>query len=308
MRTAFWALVVLDLCGILLLFALGLAAAGSSGTSPIRVTFFLLVLPSIPLAAAAALFLRSTSPAGRALALLLAATPLLLLALAKALGELQFRAATNESGQLTFFRSGPMREMAEAIARNDAATVTTLAPRVNVNESGLSGMTLLVLATRELRDSPGQHDALRALLAAGADANRAAQYELPLAIAIQVSGKAGTEPVRMLLDAGADPNLMTPSGEPVYFQATGRSSTLETLALLLDRGADVNATGSSGATALFSAANTRNWRAALLLLQRGADWNRGKSTNGQSFRTMVDGYADAEGGDSVYAAVRRIIQ
>lgn len=308
MKLVFWGLAALDLLGILLLFVLGLAAAGSSRTSPVQVTLFLLVLPCIPLAAAVVVFLRSTSPMGRVVALLLVAAPLAVLVSTKAIADVQLRANSNERGELTFFRAGPMRDIAEAIARNDSRTVASLASTVDVNKTGLSDMTLLLLAARQLRQTPEQHEVLRALLAARADPNKGAQYELPLAIAIQQSGKAGLEPVKLLLDAGANPNLKTSFGEPVWFAAIGRSSTLETLALLLDRGADVNAMTPNGSTALFSAANVRNWEAAVLLLQRGADWRRGRSVNGVSFKDLIDSYAGAESGDSAYANVRRVLQ
>ena len=308
MKVAFWGLVALDLLGIVLWFLLGLAAAGSSRTSPVQVTFLLLVLPCLLLGAAVVLFVRSVSPAGRVLALLLAATPLLLLVAARAVAEMQFRAGTNPQGEMTFFRAGPSRDIAEAIARNDAATVAALAPKVDVNATGIADATLLVLAAQQLRRTPDRHEVLRALLAAGADPDKGAQYEFPLAIAIQVSGKAGTEPVRMLLDAGADPNLPTSFGEPVWFIATGQSATPETLALLLDRGADMNAIASNGSTALFSAANARNWKAALLLLRRGADWRRGTSVNGLSFKALVDDRVGSESGDSAFAEVRRALQ
>jgi hypothetical protein len=308
LRVAFWGLVALDLSGILLLFVLGLAAGGSSRTSPVQVTLLLLVLPCIPLAAAVVLFLRSTSPVGRVVAFVVAAAPLLILVSARGIAEVQLRANTNERGEMTFFRSGPMREIADAITRNDSGTVASLVPKVDVNETGFSDVTLLLLAARQLRRTPEQHGVLRVLLEAGADPDKGAQYELPLAIAIQQSGKAGPRPVKLLLDAGANPNLKTSFGEPVYFAAVGQSSTLETLALLLDRGADVNAMGPNESTALFAAANARNWKAALLLLQRGADWRRGRSVNGLPFRNLIDSYVGAESGDSAYRDVRRFLQ
>jgi hypothetical protein len=307
-KVVFWGLAALDLLGILLLFVLGLAAAGSSRTSPLQVTLFLLVLPCIPLAAAMVVYVRSTSPVGRVVALLLVAAPLAVLVSTKAIADVQLRANSNERGELTFFRAGPMREIAEAIRRNDSRTVASLVPKVDVNETGLSDMTLLLLAARQLRETPQQHEVLRVLLAARADPNKAAQYELPLAIAIQQSGKAGLEPVKLLLDARANPNLKTSFGDPVWFAAIGQSSTLETLTLLLDRGADVNAITPNGSTALFTAANVRNWKAALVLLERGADWRRGRSVNGVSFRDLIDSYAGAESGDSAFADVRRLVQ
>jgi ankyrin repeat protein len=308
MRLAFWGLAALDLLGILLLFVLGLAAAGPSKTSPVQVTLLLLVIPCIPLAAAVVVFLRSTSPVGRGAALLLAAAPLLILVSTRAITEVQLRANTNERGDLTFFRSGPLRDIAEAIARNDSATVASLVPKVDLNETGFSDVTLILLAARQLRRTPEQHGVLRVLLAAGADPNKGAQYELPLAIAIQQSAKSGPEPGKLMLDAGANPNLKTSFGEPVWFSAVGQSSSLETLTLLLDRGADLNAVGPNESTALITAANTRNWNAALLLLERGADWRRGRSVNGLPFKSMVDGYAGAESGGSAYVAVRRLLQ
>src|SRR5678815_5887851 len=131
-RLVFWGLVALDLLGILLLFVLGLAAADSSRTSPLQVTLFLLVLPCIPLAAAVVVFLRSTSPMGRVVALLLVAAPLAVLVSTKAIADVQLRANSNERGELTFFRVGPMREIAEAIARNDSRTVASLVSTVDV--------------------------------------------------------------------------------------------------------------------------------------------------------------------------------
>ena len=66
--------------------------------------------------------------------------------------------------------------------------------------------------------------------------------------------------------------------------------------------------GPNESTALITAANTRNWKAALVLLQRGADWRRGRSVNGLPLKSMVDNSTDVESGDSAYAAVRRLLQ
>ena len=308
LRVAFWGLVALDFAGILLLFVLGLAAAGSTKDNPLHVALVLLVLPSIPLVAAVLLFMRATSPVGRIGGFLLAAAPLLILVVGRSFSEIVLKANSNESGELTFFRAGPMRDIAEAIKRNDVATVDSLLPKVNVNKTGLSDVTLLLLAARQLRETPTQHDVLRSLLRAGAEPNKFAQYEAPLEIAIQESGEGGLEPVKLMLDAGADPNLKAAFGEPLWFSAIGKSSTLETLTLLLDRGADVNAMSGNGATALFTASNVRNWKAALLLLQRGADWRKGVSVNGMPFKNLVDGISHTESGDADYVAVRQFMQ
>ena len=307
MKIAFWGLVALDLLGIGLLFLLGLAAAGSSRTNPLQVALYLLVLPCLALAIAVVIFLRAGSPLGRGIGLLLAASPLLILVSMRGAAEVMMRSTTNEAGEMTFYRSGPMRELAEAIGRNDVATVTALVPQVNVNDAGLMGVTPLLLAARQLRETPEQHDVLRILLQAKADPNKGAQYELPFQIVIQESGKAGLEPVKMMLDAGANPNARA-MGDPIWWSAVGKSSNLETLSLLLDRGADIDAVGKSESTVLIDAANVRNWPAVLLLLKRGADWRKGKSVNGMPFKYLVEGASGSQGSDSAYQAVRRFLQ
>lgn len=307
-KLAFWAVVALDVLGIGLLFVLGLAAAGGARTNPLQVVLLLLVLPSLPLLASILVFTRAASGAWRLVALLLAAAPLIIAVSARALAEARMRLGTNAQGEMTWFRSGPMREIAEAILRNDASTVARLAPTVDVNRRGTADMTLLVLALRQLQKAPLEHGAVRALLAAGADPDLASQYEHPLSIAIQRSGASGTEPVRLLLDAGANPNLRSSFGTPVFFAATGVTAPPEVLALLLDRGAELDASGSDGQTALLSAAMARNWKATLLLLQRGADWQQGRTAGGLGVRELVDRDAGQPDPDGARAEVMRLLE
>ena len=307
MKIAFWALVAIDLLGIGLLFLLGLAAAGSTKDNPLQVALYLLVLPCLALAVAVVIFLRAGSPLGRAIGLLLAASPLLILVSMRGVAEVMMRSTTNEAGEMTFYRSGSMRELAEAIAKNDVAAVAALVPKADVNKAGLMGVTPLLLAARQLRETPEQHEVLRILLQAKADPNKGAQYELPFQIVIQESGKAGLEPVKLMLDAGADPNAKT-MGDPIWWSAMGKSSNLETLTLLLDRGADINAMGKDESNALIDGANLRNWPAVLLLLKRGADWQKGKSVNGMPFKYLVEAESESQKSDSAYQAVRRMLQ
>ena len=191
-RVIFRGLIALDVAGVGLLFLLGLAAAGSAKTNPLQGAL-LLALVCAPLVLSIVMFVRTTSPALRLVAVGIAAMPLVLLVSGRAIAEVQLRLNTNEQGELTFFRSGPKREIAEAIARNDTATVATLVKTVDVNETGLSGMTLLAVALRQLRETPEQQTALRLLLDAGADPNKSAQHEAPLSLALQVTSKTGPE-------------------------------------------------------------------------------------------------------------------
>jgi uncharacterized protein len=82
------------------------------------------------------------------------------------------------------------------------------------------------------------------------------------------------ETVRLLLDAGADPNAVGTSAtigpvQPLHSAAA--TSRLECARLLLEHGADVNARQSGGFTALHAAAASSDAELARLLLAAGAD-------------------------------------
>ena len=175
-------------------------------------------------------------------------------------------------------------------------------------------MTPLVSALRELRTGTTNPTVVRLLLAAGADPNKGAGYEIPLEMALQVSQRVGVEPVQLLLDAGADPNRPNESGTPLFFGGTGRGVSPEVLPLLIRHGVSLNAVATNGETALIRAAMVRNWRAAHLLLTSGADWRIGRSYNKERFTEMVAAFGrelanhrgairegDAEGYDQVVA-------
>ncbi len=302
-KLLFWMFIALDAGVILLFFALGLAAAGPSKTSPVSVTLLMLALPAIPLVGAIAVYLRSTSPGWRALAFALAAAPAVLVVATQMYTRAQFKANSNAQGDLTFFRAGPMRDIVEAIRRNDAATVAALAPKVDVNGTGMADMTLLVSALRQLRTTPDRHEVLAVLLKAGADPNKGIDYEIPLEMALQVVGKSGPEPVRLLLEAGANPNALNSSGTPLFFAGAGNSADVEILKLLIKHGADLNLTGPKGERVLFAAANARNWKAVLFLLEQGVDARVGRTLSGQDFRSMLEANASWASADSGYAEV-----
>lgn len=287
-KLLFWLFVAADVAGLILFYVLGLAAAGSAKSNPLLVTLLLLVLPAIPLAGAVWLFLRSGALLGRLIAFALAAAPLAVLFVTRAYTTAQINANSNAQGELTFFRSGPQRELIEAIRRNDAAAVGTIAPTVDVNAAGLEGMTPLIAALRQLRQSPTQMEAFKALVAAGVDPNKGTTYELPLEMALQIDDKTGPEPVELLLKAGANPNLKNSSGVPIYFAGAGFGSPVTTLASLVEHGADLRLMGPKQESVLIYAAMAQNWHAARYLLEHGVDANAGRSFNGQTFAQMVE--------------------
>ena len=292
MKILFWLLIAADTLVLLMFFVLGLAAATSTRQSGFAVaTSVPFALPAIVLIVAILLFTRSPSALGRGAALLLAAAPALLLIWLRGSASIALRQNMNSSGEIAHFREGSLREIADAIKVNADSTVARLVPTVDVNKHGFMDVTLLMLALRQLEVTPSDLEILRTLLKAGANPNLVAGGELPLEVAIQMSRFAGAEPVVMLLKAGANPNTRSQFGTPVFFSGTYGTAPPEVLAALLDNGADISVKDKNGLSIVFDAANTNNWKAVLLLLQRGTDYKTGRTVNGETFTQMVESHA-----------------
>lgn len=298
LRIVFWLVVAFDVAVLLLFGVLGLAAAGSSHTNPLAALIVPFVLPGLVLVGAVLLFLRAPSTSGRVVAVAIAALPLVFTLAARGVTQWIARGYQDGGGGFSQFHAGPQREIEAAIARNDAAAVTRLLPSVDVNKPGISGATLLVLALRQLNDTPTQLDVLRSLLAAGADPNLG-RDELPLLAAIGASRTVGPEPVRLLLAAGAKPNTRDAIGEPVYFTAGGLDLDPALMLAMLDHGADIRALGRDGRSVLSLPASLRNWKMVLLLLQRGAPWRETRSLEGLPFNAWVEGQTGFGTGDGL---------
>lgn len=147
---------------------------------------------------------------------------------------------------------------------------------------GRMARTIIDAIPRDLSDRPSEVDGLyeqdegeclrevRALLAAGADANAEVEGKLPLHWAVIQARPA------FVLDGGADPNLadraygMTPLMQAAWARSRHAARLCR---MLLDRGARVDARNGSGGTALHCAAGEENLDVIRLLLDRGADVN-----------------------------------
>lgn len=176
-----------------------------------------------------------------------------------------------------------------------ALGVSTLVARLTVPgaNAGMWGSTPLTRALSDLEKDPNQLAVVRQLLAEGADPNQAGE-ELPLVLAIYAVRHVGLEPLRMLLDAGANPNAKTQWGEPAFFAVLGGGNSVAELQLLLDRGADPKTLNRSGHSGLWQAAATSNWAAALVLAKLGASW-QGISPMGLPYLAMLEGEARQHG-------------
>lgn len=304
MKILFWLLIAVDSVALLFFFVLGLAAATSTKQGGLAVAFsppFL--IPALVLAAAVTLFTRSPSPLMKTVALLLAAAPALILLVWEGKTAFQLKQNMNDRGELTSFKAGPLREIADAIRSNDTATVARLVPAVDVNSRGYMDMTLLMVALRQLEKNPTDFTNLRTLLKAGANPNLTSGGELPLEVAIQSSEHSGAEPAILLLKAGANPNTKDQFGTPVFYSGTYITAPPEVMAALLENGADIKVKDKEGLSIVFQAAQTSNWKAVLLLLERGVDYKNGRTVNGETFTDMVESHARVFGDTAGIAEV-----
>jgi uncharacterized protein len=125
----------------------------------------------------------------------------------------------------------------------------------------------------------GDIDAVRAELAAGADANAAENDGTsPL---LWAAYQSSPDLVKLLLSAGADPNAANSFGMTPLLQAS-RNGDVATLQTLLAGGAELDKAVRDGETPLMAAARSGRAEAVQLLLEHGADPNATETVGGQT--------------------------
>lgn len=302
-RLLFIVFIGLDAAALGLFFLLGLAAARPSHTPMLQVVGFF-GLPALLLAGLVLLHLRGPWPWSRAVATGVAALPVLLV-----LGSVLVTQGVAWHLGLPADNWGQpdpatQQRLDDAIRARDAATVANIAVDP---KSRFNGGAALVLALRQLEQHPADLGPLRALVQAGVNPNASGGPEAPLAAAISASRHAGAEPVHLLLNAGADPNFRHGS-QPAWFAALSTRTDPAVLAALLDKGADLRAVDMAGSGAVYWAAYHQNWAAAVLLIERGADWQVVRAANGEGLRQMVIQQLRRHPGDPALLRLERLLR
>jgi hypothetical protein len=127
------------------------------------------------------------------------------------------------------------------------------------------------------------------------------------------------EIVRLLLDAGADPNSKKNHRQsgPLHYAADGYINgpdwdairQVETIQCLLNAGADINAQDKNGASPLHRAVRTRCATAVRCLLERGSDATLKNKPGSTPFHLAVQNTGrGGTGAEAAIAAQRQIIQ
>lgn len=269
MSSFFWPIAAIDalLFVVLGVMTLRTSAHGDGGRE--MALFFLVAVPSVVLLVAVLMFAFGHSALVRGFALFVVAVPGLLFVGSRAHDAwIDHVIAENRSG-VGYFTGDAMREMGRAVMRRDVATLARLGPSVDVDAVGEQGMTLLGLAVdRDFGRLPDAKDndelpVVRALLGLGAKADRGLDSAMR---------QSDTMLLRMLLDAGADPNLTGDGGQPLVFGWIG-TITPEALRLLGAHGLDPDGTGYGDPLAVVVTIH-RRWDLLAVLIELGADTTR----------------------------------
>jgi hypothetical protein len=191
------------------------------------------------------------------------------------------------SGTYDFGEQPALLAVAQAIAANDQEAIRAAAKAVpDLQASGRDGATLLYWTVRQTWQRRELVEAVKTLLALGADPNYTNGHDRSLALGYSIHGPA--EGLRAMLDAGGNPNALNNYGWPLVFMhyklGYYQNEEMTRLDLLLDHGADINAIvpdkePQSGYTlvlytTLIGWHDPLEYMYAQHLLERGADPNR----------------------------------
>ena len=199
----------------------------------------------------------------------------------------QFNAEVH-SGRDDFGNKPALLAVAQAIAANDQEAIRAAAKGVpDLQAAGKDGATLLCWTVRETWQRRELVEAVKTLLALGADPNFTNGHDKSFALGYAVHGPA--EGLRAMLDAGGNPNSLNAYGWPLVFMhfklGYYKDEELTRLDLLLDHGADINAvvpakeSDCAGCTLLLyttqnGLTDPAEYVCAQHLLEKGADPNR----------------------------------
>jgi hypothetical protein len=215
---------------------------------------------------------RRQSPTGLVVMAVIMAWPLVFLIADPFMKAKRSRGYVVAESNVGEFKDAAAASMARAIAQNDTATLTGLLngqrPPADKDQSGND---LLAYALVLVREKGGSAAPVRALLDAGADPRQTHMGGGEDVVSYMVVGRspAAHEAMRLLLAHGADPNVANPQSGNTPLGTVNNDS--EMVRVLVEGGADVDRLQSNGTSAVVHFISTRQWESALYLIEKGAN-------------------------------------
>ncbi|HEU4585843.1 MAG TPA: ankyrin repeat domain-containing protein [Gemmatimonadaceae bacterium] len=179
---------------------------------------------------------------------------------------------THSESKVGDFEDPILAAMARAIEANDTAALShLLGDSTPSMETDRAGNDILAYSLIVLRDSGGGAEPVRILLDAGADPTitRMGNGEDVIGYFTRSHSHEMHHVMRLLLEHGADPNVVDPeSGNTPLGEAGGDP---ELVRLLVEHGADIDRIQSNGIPAVVHFIGDRQWESALYLIEAGAN-------------------------------------
>ncbi|MFB1118203.1 hypothetical protein RF240_05695 [Dickeya dadantii] len=159
----------------------------------------------------------------------------------------------------------PMAALLQTIRKGDEAEARRqLAQGLNLNIQGKEGITPLLWLIYETQDK----NAVRLALKLGADPNY--KDGSGDSAVNRVSGARDPDWLRIVLDAGGNPNAIGRLEQPALFSAIGEDRWAD-IKLLVERGADINLKDSLDRNSVLYAGYLNKYEIAYWLIEKGAD-------------------------------------
>ena len=169
------------------------------------------------------------------------------------------------------FEDPALDAMALAISKGDSATLTQLLDgKRPPNGKDRSGNDLLAYAIAAVRDREGFSAPVRVLLDAGADPRASTMESGENVVSFLAMGRRAPvyEAMQAVLERGGDPNAVDPRTGNTPLGAL--HDNLPMARLLVEHGADVDRIQADGTSPVVRFIATRQWDSALYLIEKGA--------------------------------------
>jgi hypothetical protein len=254
---------------------------------------------------------RKQSPTGLVTIAVVLAWPLISMIAHPAIIAYKERRFASAEASVGDFRDPTLKAMADAVRSNDAAALRRLLKgQPPPSGKDRAGNDLLAYAVVLVRDRQGTAEPVRALLEAGADprTSRTPKGEDLVNFILYGRSPAAVDALRLLLEHGADPNAIDPQSGKTPIGSVYKQP--EMVRALAEHGADIDRIQPGGVPAVVELISTREWESALYLIDKGANLDV-KNEHGLSVDYYLNDWKDnvhgehPEGWDRVREAIAR---